>query len=304
MGEFLDKVNARYEAPEAVAHRVALFLSSTDKRAVIVEAGDDVHFYCTLLRRLESDRPVEFFRGYGRPKVLKALEMLSDLGKIDQSFAIVDRDLNTEDPHMLHSGHCLVLDVYSYENYFENVELLVDVGKVFFSLDHGTSPLIRWSAIVQRFLETLPGSLRLEHAVALQCRLQGLNCNLGCFRVTVHLQLDAQGTVKREPNTTEHFLREVRVDKTQISAIDTKSCEDVLASRPWQATFRGHFFWTMFVKLLNQFRLSLDRELASSKQNRSRTRSELTERHAMEAATSLLPFPPFLRDFLSSVVAS
>ncbi len=217
MGEFLDKVKARYDAPEAIAHRVALYLSTPDRRAVVIEASDDLHFYCSLVRRLGSKRPVEFYPGHGRSKVFKTLDVLTALGKFDRTYAIVDRDLNIDDPPLLYSGHCLVLDVYSYENYFANQSILVDIAKTSFGLEFGAAPILSWHLIAKNFMITLPESLRIEHAMAYGCRLTKSNCNLSNFRVTLHLDIDEAGHVKRTPDTTAQFIRETSLDESSIS---------------------------------------------------------------------------------------
>lgn len=117
MSEFLDYVKQRKNAPEAIAHRVALYVSASDRRAIITEAGDDICFYAALLRRMKSLRKVEFSPAHGRDKVVSVLLALQRMGKASNTFGIVDRDLNLDDPKLIFENRCLVLDVYSFENF-------------------------------------------------------------------------------------------------------------------------------------------------------------------------------------------
>lgn len=73
MSSFLREVAKRQNAPEAVAHRVALFLSSRNRRAIITEAADDIYFYGALIKRVRGRHGAEFFKALGRSKVISVL---------------------------------------------------------------------------------------------------------------------------------------------------------------------------------------------------------------------------------------
>lgn len=81
MGEFLDRVTARRDTAVALAHRVALLIDKTGRKAIIVEAGDDVFMYTAFLRRLGCAGRADLYAAAGRDKVIQAVCALLDLGR-------------------------------------------------------------------------------------------------------------------------------------------------------------------------------------------------------------------------------
>lgn len=302
MGVFLEQVASRLNSPEALAHRVVLYLRNTERKALIVEAGDDLIFYSALLRRHKNRAPIELFAANGRNKVIFALSTLQKMGKKDCSYAIVDRDFNVDEPDRLLDGHCLVLDVFSFENYFGDKEVLYDIGKVFFALDPDSDFLTLWNNAVVKFLECLPTVLKKEHSVAMSCHAAKANCNLNDFKLFSHISVTREGNISMLDGVFERFIEEARVD---LAAVDSKKIEEnnaTLNERCWKQWFRGHYFWKILIKFINIFREYLDDLWRHLKISRARTKPEITERHALEAATSFLPTPQHLEPFFAELL--
>ena len=304
MGDFLNRVDRLRVAPVSVAHRVALFLSSSERRAVISEGGDDTMFYSVLMKKNypEKIQPVvEFFAAQGRKRVLDAMDVLQNMGKLDRSFAIVDRDFHFNDPSTLSDGHCLVLDVYSFENLFGDSKILINMGKLFFGLEPGSPHLADWTLSVDMFLGSLQETLIGEHAIGLWCKINSKNCALSDFKVARHLKCCANGAVTSVADIKQKFIDETSSDLIEASEEDISNFEIQLAGMPWQLWFRGHYFWILYVNMLNAFRESIDSDRKTLKQSRSRTRQELSARHVIEAATSFVPCPMQLIRFFELV---
>ena len=303
MGEFLDSVNQRAAAATPLAHRIALYLNSPERRAVIVEAGDDQFFYAALLKRRSHRRQVEFFLGLGKTKVISTLDVLADLKKLDRSFGIVDRDFDFDSPERTHGGHCLILDVYSYENYLVNLRTIVELGKAAFGLEGGSPEAGRWELCVGTFLETSVEALHREHAEALWCRRNGRTCHLNNFDPIPALVLTDVGSVQRRLDTNDAFITQTSADLVGITdQIRDDLCVE-LRTRGLGRTVRGHYLTRMLVRVLNLFRVSLDGQFGTQGRSRTRTRVEISERHALEGAVNFFATPPIMEKYLDEVVA-
>lgn len=304
MGEFLAEVAARAVRPESLAHRISLRLSLTDAYPVVIEAGDDAFFYTAMALRLRFSRELEFFVADGRPKVLSALQILTDMKKMERVFGIVDRDFHFEDPQTLFDGHCLVLDVYSFENYFMEHEHLINIGARMLSLEPGSDAHAEWVSISKNFLDHLRGSLRPEHAAGLWCRNKKKTCNLNNFRCVKYVTSNPDGSLSRSSDVLDRFKVETNADLEEATDNAIDECLKLLDGMPLSMGMRGHYFWEMFVELLNKYRLAVDEKLKAAGSSRARTRTSIDQRHAVEASTSLIAVPELVGKFLTMIVAS
>lgn len=167
MSIFLNMLQERKNASVTLAHRIALHLSRFNEKILIVEGGEDLYFYSSMVKRELPDKNIQFFVGGGRKNVIDTVDALDSLGKERGYFAIVDRDFYFDDPNILR-GTILVIDVHSFENFFGERPTLIDIGKAFFGLEPGED-LEEWSACVSKFLTSIQTELIYEHAVAVFC---------------------------------------------------------------------------------------------------------------------------------------
>lgn len=302
MSNFLDKLQNRKNASVTLAHRIALHLSRFNEKILIVEGGEDLYFYSSMAKRELSASNLQFFIGGGRKNVLDTIDALDSLGKSKGYFAIVDRDFNFEDPVIL-NGNILVIDVHSFENFFGERAVLIDIGRAFFGLEPGED-LEEWSACVSQFLSSIETELIYEHALAVFCFNRGLRCLLSNVSITDILEFSEQGNLVRTNNATNEFIRQAQVDVSHLNQSEIDTIQNLLKQKSWREFVRSHYFWTCFVKVMNNFRKKLDEKLQKNRMNRARTRSELTSRHALEAATPQISTPPMIQDFLLRTVAA
>ena len=301
MGDFLDKVLQRRYSAEALAHRIVLRQVVIYRTAIVTEAGDDSFFYGALAVRLRRSADFEFFEANGRSKVIETLMVLHDLSKLERAFGIVDRDFNSEDDELICFDHCLVLDTYSYENYFWNRETLVEIGQRFFALEPGGEQFDEWQRLVEMFLGSLSTALKREHAIALWCKLNKKNCNLNQFRVLAHLNILSDGSLSRNNDLESRFVDESKADIAHVNSQDLISCEETLSEIGWHRVLRGHYFWTLFTGLLKSFRKNIDLQNIMNNKNRTRTRAEITSRHALESSIHFLKMPEIVACFLNKI---
>jgi hypothetical protein len=298
MGDFLDRVSERRNAPVALAHRISLLISKNGKKALIVEAGDDVMMYGALIRRFGVFGRADIFPAEGRGKVISALTALSELGKHDYSYAIIDRDFHFDDPTLMFGDHCYVLDHYSVENLFLDLDTLVEIGYNFLALDPDGAERELWYSSVARFLGSLGNSFIEEHAIAVACLLQKANCNMSNFDISQATSANMDGSFDVLGNASDDFIRLAQINREHITAQNLEKGLRLVCGRPVQSYFRGHYFWTLFVRMFNNFRSELDQSYQQQRRARSRTRAVINERHALEAAMPFAPVPASLERFL------
>lgn len=303
MGEFLERVSARARNPEAVAHRVALFLSNEDRRAVIVEAGDDAFFYGSLFRRMgRSQNRIEFFQDNGRDLVIRSLDILIQMKK-RHAFSIIDRDFDFYRDSLTHNGHCLTTRFHSAESYVAEERPLFEIGKSLFALEVGSESLTSWSQACSRFSTGIGSLLRDEHAVAAASYREARVCLLANFRVKDHISVDEEGGLSLKLGSYEQFLRITgcKIDKDFDRTV--KDVRSDLDKMDWRMWFRGHYFWSVFVSFLNSFRNKLDIDNKNKNRNRSRTRADLTERHVYEVGAAFVPIPGEIESYFRAIDA-
>ena len=243
MGEFLERVSERGRNPEAVAHRVALFLSKEDRRAIIVEAGDDVLFYGVMLRRtVKSRRTIEFFQAQGRSLVVRALEILLRMKKRG-AFAIIDRDFEFGRSPLTNDGHCLTTTYHSAENYLADPDCLIDTGKGLLALEFESKGLEAWVRACAEFSSKIGTILRDEHAVAVAAHQYSKVCFLSNFRIKDYIKVESSGKFHLEPGIYDNFIRvtgvEVDVEFLREVSLHRRKIEEM----EWRVWFRGHYFW-------------------------------------------------------------
>jgi hypothetical protein len=107
MSGFREQLDARRQFPVAVAQRIALRSDQTTMYALVTEGGDDVYFYSVVLSRMNLSEYFEIFSAAGRSNVIRCLEILDEMGKLQRSFGIVDRDFDLDSHSLLVNGHCL-----------------------------------------------------------------------------------------------------------------------------------------------------------------------------------------------------
>ena len=303
MGIFLDKVSQRLASSEAIAHRIALYLAAPNRLAMCVESVDDIFFYRSLGKRYSDGKTIEYFATSGRRYVVATLDILRDLGKSQVSFGIVDRDYNFEEGRLICDGRCLVLDVYSYEIYISTPEVMHDLVRSCFSLEVDSEYLSVWNSWAGNFLNTMEELLWPESAISLWCRRNGATCNLNNVNISKGLVSTNDGIISRGDNMTDLFIADANiVDQIDFSVTDPRGQFSEVFSMGWRSFTRGHFYWKIFCILINIFREHLDDEYKTLKKNRTRTRSELTERQILETAVHLMDTPPILEEFFVDVV--
>lgn len=224
------------------------------------------------------------------------------MNKADRAFGIVDRDFHISDPDLLESGHCYVLEVYSFENFLAEKDFLIDLGKHFFALEVGSEASIDWDRRVDLFLHSVALSFVDEHAVAYWCHKNSKICQLENFDVCGVVVITSDGKVEKNPNGRDIFVSETKADISALSVEELKACALELSSLPWQRAFRGHYFLKLLVKFINGFRADLDASYKECGYNRTRTRAELSERHIIEGATPFVPLSASLERFFTSIV--
>ena len=302
MGRFLDEVNARAARPETLAHRISLRLSSSSAHPLITEAGDDAFFYEAIVDRLGFKGKFEMYIADGRPKVDSTMAILRDLQKLQRVYAIVDRDFNYSDPERLHDGHCLVLDIYSVENYFLKEDVLKSIGVRLLSLEPGSENYNLWHSMAGRFMSDIRHSVQAEHTVALWCRNNRKTCNLSNYNICRYVRVGASGNLARSDDANSRFIIETGADLVDSTQDGLAECEADLIGRSVQSAIRGHYFWDLFVNMLNLHRLVVDADLQRQGKSRSRTRSPIESRHAFEASVSIVETPELVANFLREVI--
>jgi hypothetical protein len=196
------------------------------------------------------------------------------------------------------------LDVYSYENFFADRSVLRNIGRAFFALCPGGSEDAEWGSLVDRFLATVPDSLEEEHALAFWSQRQGVACIMGNFSASAHLTIENDGSVVRKANTNPEFIRATGVLVGPNDAAEITQCRRRLTQEDWRRAFRGHYFWELFVRLLDQFRARLIARPSTSTMVRSRMKAQMSPRHALEAAVPFVPIPVELGNFFARIVGS
>ena len=301
MGEFLAAVTAKKDSPAALAHRVALLIDKSSKKALLVEAGEDYFVYGAFIRRMGLAQQLAIFSANGKPKALLALDSLSALGKAKSSFAVVDRDFDFDLPSRVREGRCFVLDEAAVENIFLDDATLKDIGRNFFALEEGSIADDQWTEKAAMFKESLETTLLEEHATAFHCIKNQSICNLNNVNANDLTFEEKSGAVRPTADAPREFLR-----MTSAVAPDADELETLkgrLSARPVARWYRGHYAWQMLVRLLNTFRIQLDEKARLEGANRGRTRVALSERHALEAASSIVVIPQSLSDFLREAFA-
>jgi len=235
--------------------------------------------------------------------VISALEILNLLGKGDRSYAIVDRDFNLDDPALTADGHRLTIEFYSVESYFADRDALLEYGQSQLGLEAASAERQRWTEAVDVFLGSVCDTMIEQHVVALWCRDRAKNCNLSNFNPGSYTTIDELGNVTAAAEFEVAFRMQANPDSVLATESELQSCRSKLNARPWQVWFRGHYFFALFVKFLNVFRKAIDEENRAAGRPRTRTRAEITERHAFEAGTNFVPVPQIVEAFFGAVAS-
>lgn len=296
MTSHLEALQQRKDAAVSLAHKVALHTSRSADKIVVVESGDDFYFYSALATRCVPETNFQFFSGGRRRSVIETIKALKLLGKEHRCFGIVDRDFHFDDPEII-EDRILVIDVYSFENYFGNEKDIINIGRSFFALEPGEN-LNEWLEYTKRFLSTLPSAFAHEHAVALACFRNDIKCTLSNVNYDHIVSIDRDGSVKTIPGSSVEFRKKCGVDEEKFEKLDFLEYTKEIESSDWRRVIRGHYFWDCFVKMINIFRSTLDEKFVLSRTSRSRTKSELNSRHILEAATSHITPPATVTKFL------
>lgn len=303
MVKFFDALEARKNKSLALAHKIALYISSYRKPALIVEGGEDLFFYSALSLRQFSHIGIQFFVGNGRPGVLETISSLEKMGKKGLYYGIIDRDFEFEIDRVIMDGRVFVTKYYSFENYFGEKESLISIGKSFFALEHGQE-IDRWTAYIENMILTIQEALFEIHVYALCCHATRKKCLMANISALDLVEIDADGSLKTVKCALEIFIENSNMNIEDLPAEIIGQCTEKLREMDWKIFIRGHYFFEIFVKMINQFRLKLDAERRTHGQSRARTKAELSLRHTLEAATSCIPTPDFVSDCLTAIAGA
>ena len=304
MGAYLQQVVAKRRSPEATAHRVALFLATKRRRAVLTEAPSDCAFYNVLLSRLPAnDCEIEFVSAFNRDGVLSALQLLDDLGKGTRSFGIVDRDFHFEDPETLADGRCLVLNVYSRENLLLDVNFVRQLSSSLFALEFDDPWRGRWSDAVEKFETTVPNALIKIHARAIVLKRAGLVCNLNNFCPSQVVSVAPGGEVHVGNDMEATFLRQTQASVNEKLEPTITAANLELEGINWRNWIRGHYAFKLLLMLINSFRETLDEARKAEKENRTKTKAYVHEAQINDLAAASLGIPDYIKKFFSRVTA-
>jgi hypothetical protein len=296
MGAYLDAVTAKKDTPIAMAHRIALLIDKSGKKALIAEAGEDYFFYSAVAKRLGVSAKMTAFAAHGKPKVLETLDALFLLGKKESSYAIIDRDFDFSSPSYIKDGHCLVLDEAAVESLFIEDESMDEIGKSFFALEEGGPEHELWINRCRTFKKSLDSVLINEHAIALYCHEHKSVCNLNNVTANQLTSENVDGSVEDTPNSMDEFLRLTSAVPPSTEEIEANA--DRIRERSIAERLRGHYVWQMFVRTLNSFRVIIDARAQAGQRARSRTRLVLNERHSFDAASTSVSIPARLKEFM------
>nr|WP_301302051.1 DUF4435 domain-containing protein [Methylorubrum extorquens] len=277
-------------------------MSSSTAHPLITEAGDDAFFYEAIADRLGFKGKFEIYVADGRPKVDSTMAILRDMQKMQRVYAIVDRDFNYSDAERLYDGHCLVLDIYSVENFFLEEATLKSIGVRLLSLEPGSENFNTWHSMAGHFMSDIRRAVQPEHTTALWCRNNKKNCNLSNYDICRYVRVEASGNLVRSHDAHSRFVIETGADLVDSTQDGLAECEAALFEKPVQLAIRGHYFWDLFVAMINIHRLVVDAELQRQGRSRSRTRSPIASRHVFEASVSIVETPDLVANFLREII--
>ncbi len=304
MGDYLERITEKGRSVEALIQKIILFLNTNEKKILIAEAGDDKFLYSIFLKRLDLHKEVVIYLANGRGNVINAISGLQKIGKREQIFGIVDRDYFFDSDSFILGGHCYVLPCFSIENLFLRKDVLDNIAYSFFALEEGGDDRKRWSQIIDKFIESLSKTFVIQWAIAYWCVNNKKSCFLGNFSVLSVTTFRDDGSIEEKNDALDEFKRVTKPDIAHYTETAQVQCENIIRQQPPDRSVRGHYFWTLFCYVLNQFRDNIDREAKEKSLNRQRTRAELTERHILESATNLIDAPIEIQEFFRQSFSS